>query len=108
VNQVSGVSAAKREVLMNWRSMLYTQLEAAKPAKLPDYQLEYIQKKFRRLHAANDEKEKKAAGYHQQFQAALNANQLQLKQLAFVTFWGYLADTLATRGVKERIRKSPN
>jgi DNA-binding helix-hairpin-helix protein with protein kinase domain len=100
VNQVPGVDAAKRVVLMHWRSTLYAQLDATKPAELPDHQLEYIQKKFQRLHAANDEKERKAANYHQQLKAAWNANELLLEQLASINFWGYLAHTLAAGGSK--------
>jgi hypothetical protein len=108
VNQVPGVGAAKRVGLMSWRSVLYTQLDATKPLKLPDHQLEYIQKKFQRLHAANDEKEKKAANYHQQLQAALNVNELALKQLASINFWGYLANSLASGGRKDQVHKRPN
>jgi DNA-binding helix-hairpin-helix protein with protein kinase domain len=103
VSQVPGFGAAKRVVqLVSWRSTLFVQLVVTKPRKLPAHQLEYIQKKFQRLHAANDEKEKKAAHYHQRLQAAWNANELRLKQLASVSFWDYLADTLAS-GEQKRV-----
>ena len=93
VSQLAELGTANRVDLMNWRSTLSTELDATKPLKLPDYQLEYIQKKFQRLHAANDEKGKIAADYHQQITTALNANELRLKQLASITFRGYLAST---------------
>jgi hypothetical protein len=102
VNQVPGVGAAKRVALMSWRSTLYAQLDATKPVKLPDHQLEYIQKKFQRLHAANDEKEKIAADYHQQLKATLNANEIKLEQLESITFRSYLANALASKKVQHR------
>jgi hypothetical protein len=108
VNQVPGVDAAKHVGLMSWRSTIYAQLDATKPVKLPDHQLEYIQKKFQRLHAANDEKEKTAANYHQQLQAALHANELLLKQLVSINFLGYLVNSVATGGRQGRIHKRPN
>jgi DNA-binding helix-hairpin-helix protein with protein kinase domain len=108
VNQVPGVDASKREVLLGWRTMLCDQLDATKPDKLPDHQLEYIQKKFRRLHNANDEKERTAAYYHQELKGTLDANELQLKQLMSITFWGFLAESLTTRDVKEHVNKSSN
>jgi DNA-binding helix-hairpin-helix protein with protein kinase domain len=102
VNQVPGVGAAKRVALMSWRSTLYAQLDATKPVKLPDHQLEYIQKKFQRLHAANDEKEKIAADYHQQLKATLNATEMQLEQVASMTFRAYLANALSSKKVQHR------
>ena len=94
VNQVPGVDAGKRVVLMSWRSALYEQFDATKPVKLPDHQLEYIQKKFQRLHAANDERERIAADYHQQLKATLHATR---EQLASITFRAYLANALASK-----------
>jgi DNA-binding helix-hairpin-helix protein with protein kinase domain len=100
VSQLAELGTADRLDLMDWRSTLYTELDATKPLKLPDYQLEYIQKKFRRLHAANDEKGKIAADYHQQITAALNANKLRLQQLASVTFRGYLVNALLSKSIQ--------
>ena len=100
--QLRGVGAEKYMVLMSWRSTLQAQLDSTKPVKLPDHQLDYIQKKFQRLHAANDEKEKTAAEYHQLLQAALHANELQRRQLALITFWGYLAHALAFKSGQPR------
>ena len=100
VSQRTEFDSANRAALMNWRSTLYAELDATKPLKLPDYQLEYIQKKFRRLHAANDEKGKVAADYHQQIAAALNANELRLKQLTSITFRGYLANALSSKSTQ--------
>jgi hypothetical protein len=94
VSQLAEFGTANRAGLMNWRSTLYIELDGTKPLKLPDYQLEHIQKKFQRLHAANDEKGKIAADYHQQITAALHANELGLDQLASVTFRGYLVNAL--------------
>jgi DNA-binding helix-hairpin-helix protein with protein kinase domain len=54
---IEGLDTAGREVLFQWRSSLAAQFEATQPVKLPDHQLEYIQKKFNRQHARNDEKE---------------------------------------------------
>jgi hypothetical protein len=102
VSRLEGLDAAGRVALMNWQSTLWTQLDATKPVRLPDHQLEYIQKKFQRLHAANDEKEKTAAAYHQQLQAALHVTELQCKQLASITFLSYLAQALAFKGVQPR------
>ena len=90
VSQLVGFDHAKRVFLMNWRSKVYARLNATMPVKLPDYQQEDIKKKFQRLHAANDEIEKTADGYHQQFKAALHANEERFNQLASLTFWGYL------------------
>lgn len=100
VSQLAGFGTANHVALMNWRSTLYIRLDGTKPLKLPDHQLEYIQKKFRRLHAANDEKGKIAADYHQQIAAALHADELRLKQLGSVTFRGYLVNALFPRSVQ--------
>jgi DNA-binding helix-hairpin-helix protein with protein kinase domain len=97
ISQILGFDAAKREVLMNWRSLLHAQLDATKPGKLPDYQLEYIQKKFDRLHARNDEKEQAITNTQQQFNAELDVIQQRLDQLATITFWGYLRYALSLR-----------
>jgi DNA-binding helix-hairpin-helix protein with protein kinase domain len=102
VNQVPGVDTAKRVFLMSWRSTLYAQLDATKPVKLPDHQLEYIQKKFQRLHAANDEKEKIAADYHQQLKTTLNATEMRLEQMASITFRAYLTNALASKKIQHR------
>jgi len=100
VSQLAELGAVNRAALMSWRSTHYIELDATKPLKLPDYQLEYIQKKFRRLHAANDEKGKLAADYHQQITAALNANERRLKQLAPITFRGYLVNALSSKSIQ--------
>ena len=98
VSQVPGVGAAKRAALMDWRSMLYAQFDATKPVRLPGNQLTYIQKKFQRLHAHLDEKEKAAADQLLQVVVELDATQQQLKRLAPVTFLGYLRHALASKG----------
>lgn len=90
VSQVTGLGAAERVALMSWRSMLQAQLDATKPVRLPDHQLEYIRKKFKRLHARNDEKEKGAADYLLRVVVELDAAQQRLKQLRPITFRGYL------------------
>ena len=97
ISQIQGFDAAKREVLMNWRSLLHAQLDATKPGKLPDYQLEYIQKKFNRLHARNDEKEQAITNIQQQLTGELDFIQQRLDQLTTITFWSYLSHTLSLR-----------
>ena len=98
ISQVPGVDAANRVALMQWRSLLQDQFDLTKPVKLPDYQLEFIQKKFQRLHVWNDEKEKMAADYLLQVVVELDATQQRRKRMAPITFRGYLVHTLASKG----------
>lgn len=97
ISQILGFDAAKREVLMNWRSLLHAQLDATKPGKLPDYQLEYIQKKFNRLHARNDEKELALTNIQQQLNNELDVIGQRLDQLTTITFWSYFSHSLLLR-----------
>jgi len=97
LSQVEGIDAENREALLQWRSSLYEQFEATKPAKLPDHQLEYIQKKFNRLHARNDEREKGMTEVLQQFEDELHAVHQRLQSLAPITFRGYLVHTLLSK-----------
>ena len=90
----SGLDAASRDALLQWRSALSAQFEATQPVKLPDNQLEYIQKKFNRLHARNDEKEQNLKEILQQFEGELHAIQHRLEQFEPITFRGYLLHTL--------------
>jgi DNA-binding helix-hairpin-helix protein with protein kinase domain len=94
ISRIAGVDPASREALVQWRVSLYEQFDATKPVKLPDHQLNYIQKKFNRLHARNDEKEQSLTQILQQFEGELHAVQQRLKQLAPITFRGYLLHTL--------------
>lgn len=97
ISQIEGVGVANREALLQWRSSLYAQIEATKPVKLPDHQLEYIQKKFNRLHARNDEKEKGMMEVLQQFEGELHAIHHRLQPLAPITFRGYVVHTLLSK-----------
>jgi DNA-binding helix-hairpin-helix protein with protein kinase domain len=97
VSQIAGFDAANREALIQWRSSLYAQFDATKPVKLPDHQLEYIQKKFNRLHARNDEKERALTTTQQHFEGELNTIQQKLDQLSFITFWGYIGHVLLAK-----------
>jgi DNA-binding helix-hairpin-helix protein with protein kinase domain len=98
ISQVPGLGAAKRVALMQWQSLLQAQFDLTKPVRLPDYQLEFIQKKFQRLHVWNDEKEKTAADYLLQVVVELDVTQQRLKQMAPITFRGYLGHALASKG----------
>jgi hypothetical protein len=97
ISQIEGVGAANREALLQWRSSLYAQFESTKPVKLPDYQLEYIQKKFNRLHARNDEKEKGLTEVLQQFEGELHSIHHRLQPLTPITFRGYVVHTLLSK-----------
>ena len=97
LSPIEGVDAANREALLQWRSSLCAQLEATKPVKLPDHQLEYIQKKFNRLHARNDEREKGMTEVLQQFEDELSAIHHRLQPLESITFRGYLVHTLLSK-----------
>ena len=97
LSSIEGIDPANREALLQWRSSLCEQLEATKPVKLPDHQLEYIQKKFNRLHARNDEKEKGMTEVLQQFEDELHAVHQQLESLAPITFRSYLVHTLLSK-----------
>ena len=97
LSPIEGVDAANREALLQWRSSLCAQLEATQPVKLPDHQLEYIQKKFNRLHARNDEREKGMTEVLQQFEGELNAIHHRLQPLEPITFRGYLVHTLLSK-----------
>ena len=94
ISRISGVEAADREALIQWRLSLYERLDATKPVKLPDHQLEYIQKKFNRSHARNDERETSIAQILQQFEGELQTAQHRLEQLGHITFRGYLMHIL--------------
>ena len=98
ISQVPGLSGANRVALIQWGSLLQAQFDITKPVKLPDYQLEFIQKKFQRLHVWNDEKEKTAADYLLQVVVELDSTQQRLKQMAPITFRGYLGHALASKG----------
>ena len=97
ISRIEGVEAGSREALLQWRSSLSVQLDTTKPVKLPDHQLEYIQKKFNRLHARNDEKEKGMTEVLQQFEDELHAVHQRLESLAPITFRGYLVHTLLSK-----------
>ena len=97
ISPIEGVDAGSREALLQWRSSLSEQFEATKPVKLPDHQLEYIQKKFNRLHGRNDEKEKGMTEVLQQFESELHAVHQRLESLAPITFRGYLVHTLLSK-----------
>jgi hypothetical protein len=98
LSQVAGLAAAERAALMGWRSLLETQFDGTKPVKIPDHQFEFIQKKFQRLQAWNDEKEQAAADYLLQVVVELDSTQQRLRQLAPITFWSYLGHALASKG----------
>jgi DNA-binding helix-hairpin-helix protein with protein kinase domain len=91
---IAGVDTESRQALVQWRAALYEQFDATKPVKLPDHQLDYIQKKFNRLHGRNDERERSLAEILQQFEGELNTVQQRLQQLAPITFRGYVMHTL--------------
>ena len=97
ISGIAGVDAANREALIQWRSALYEQFDATKPVKLPDHQLDYIQKKFNRSHARNDEKERSLLEILEQFEGELQAVQQRLAQLSPITFRGYVVHTLMLR-----------
>jgi DNA-binding helix-hairpin-helix protein with protein kinase domain len=94
ISQVTGMDAASREALLQWRSSLHKQFEATQPVKLPDHQLEYIQKKFNRSHARNDEKERNLTEILAQFEGELHTIQHRLEQFHSITFRGYLLHIL--------------
>jgi DNA-binding helix-hairpin-helix protein with protein kinase domain len=94
ISRIADLDTANREALIQWRAALYAQLDATKPVKLPDHQLDYIQKKFNRLHARNDEKERSLTEILHQFDGELNAVHQRLQQMATITFRGYLVHTL--------------
>ena len=98
LSQVADLGAAERRALMDWRSLLQAQFDRTKPLKIPDHQFEFIQKKFQRLQAWNDEKEQAAADYLLQVVVELDSTQQRLKQLAPITFWSYLGHALASKG----------
>ena len=98
VSRVQGFGAAERPALMSWRSLLQAQFDATKPARLPDHQLEFIQKKFQRLQGWIDEKETAAADYLLQVVVELDSTQQRLGQLAPITFRSYLGHALASKG----------
>ncbi|HET9907599.1 MAG TPA: hypothetical protein VFQ23_13190, partial [Anaerolineales bacterium] len=91
------VDAANCEALLQWRSSLHAQFEATQPVKLPDHQLAYIQQKFNRSHARNDEKERNLKEILQQFEGELQSVQHRLEQFAPITFRGYFLHTLTSR-----------
>jgi len=97
IDRIVELDAANREALIQWRSSLYVEFDATKPVKLPDHQLEYIQKKFNRLHARNDEKERSLQEILQQFEGELQSAHHRLEQFAPITFRGYLLHTLMSR-----------
>ena len=94
ISRVAGMDTASREALIQWRSSLQKQFETTQPVKIPDHQLEYIQKKFNRSHARNDEKERNLNEILAQFEGELHAIQHRLEQFRSITFWGYLLHTL--------------
>jgi hypothetical protein len=94
IARIEGLDAASREALLQWQSSLRAQFEATQPVKLPDHQLEYIQKKFNRLHARNDEKERSLTEILGQFEGELQSIQQRLEGFSTIHFRGYLLHVL--------------
>lgn len=94
---IPDLDAASREALLQWRSSLDEQFEATQPVKLPDHQLDYIQKKFNRLHARNDEKERSLLEILRQFEGELESIQQRLEQFGTINFRSYLLHTLLAK-----------
>jgi DNA-binding helix-hairpin-helix protein with protein kinase domain len=94
IARIEGLDAASREALFQWRSSLSAQFEATQPVKLPDHQLEYIQKKFNRQHARNDEKERSLMEILGQFQGELQSIHQRLEGFSAINFRGYLLHIL--------------
>lgn len=98
ISRVPGFGAAQGLALMSWRSLLLAQLDATKPARLPEHQLEFIHKKFQRLQSWIDEKETVADEHLLQVVVELDSTQQRLGQLAPITFLSYLGHALASKG----------
>ena len=97
ITRIDGLDAASLEALLQWRSSLSAQFEATQPVKLPDHQLEYIQKKFNRLHARNDEKERSLTETLGQFEGELQSIRQRLEGFSAIHFRGYLLHILLSK-----------
>jgi len=98
ITDIPGFGEAKRLALLGWQAAIYAQLDRTKPAKLPNEQLENIQRKYQSLQEQNDSNEKKAEEKHQKLENDLDSLKPRLEQLAPITFSAYCGGTLASRG----------